>query len=65
VEDPGDHGKSKRNRIVEKAGLQDVLLKDPRFQAPTTETKKAILKALGLGGHEALRTAELRRDHAP
>jgi hypothetical protein len=49
VEDPGDHGKSKRNRIVEKAGLQDVLLKDPRFQAPTTETKKAILKALGLG----------------
>jgi hypothetical protein len=49
VEDPGDHGKSKRNRIVEKAGLQDVLLKDKRFQAPTTETKKAILKALGLG----------------
>ena len=49
MEDPGDHGKSKRNRIVEKAGLQDVLLKDPRFQAPTTETKKAILKALGLG----------------
>jgi hypothetical protein len=49
VEDPGDHGKSKRNRIVEKAGLKDVLLKDPRFQAPTTETKKAILKALGLG----------------
>ena len=49
MEDPGDHGKSKRNRIVEKAGLQDVLLKDKRFQAPTTETKKAILKALGLG----------------
>jgi len=49
VEDPGDHGKSKRNRVVEKAGLQDVLLKDPRFQAPATETKKALLKALGLG----------------
>jgi hypothetical protein len=49
VEDPGDHGKSKRNKIVEKAGLQDVLLRDKRFQAPTTETKKAILKALGLG----------------
>jgi hypothetical protein len=26
-----------------------VLLKDPRFQAPSTETKKALLKALGLG----------------
>ena len=49
MEDPGDHGKSKRNRIVEKAGLKDVLLRDKRFQAPTTETKKAILKALGLG----------------
>jgi hypothetical protein len=49
VEDPGDHGKSKRNRVVEKAGLQDVLLKDPRFQAPSTETKKALLMALGLG----------------
>jgi len=49
VEDHGDHGKSKRNRVVEKAGLHDVLLKDRRFQAPSTETKKAILKALGLG----------------
>lgn len=49
MEDPGDHGKSKRNRIVEKAGLKDVLLRDKRFQAPTTDTKKAILKALGLG----------------
>jgi hypothetical protein len=49
VEDHGDHGKSKRNRVVEKAGLQDVLLKDHRFQAPSTETKKAILKSLGLG----------------
>jgi len=49
VEDLGDYGKSKRNRVVEKAGLHDVLLKDPRFQAPTTETKKAILKGLGLG----------------
>ena len=49
MEDLGDHGKSKRNRLVEKAGLQDVLLKDLRFQAPTTETKKAILKRLGLG----------------
>ncbi len=48
MEDHGDHSKSKRNRIVEKAGLQDVLLKDKRFQAPTTDTKKAILKALGL-----------------
>jgi hypothetical protein len=47
VEDPGDHGKS--NRVVEKAGLHDVLLKDLRFQAPTTETKKAILMGLGLG----------------
>ncbi len=49
MEDLGDHGKSKRNRVVEKAGLLDVLLKDPRFQAPSTETKKALLKALGLG----------------
>ncbi len=49
MEDHGDHGKSKRNRVVEKTGLQDVLLKDRRFQAPSTETKKAILKALGLG----------------
>jgi hypothetical protein len=49
VEDLGDYGKSKRNRVVEKAGLHDVLLKDLRFQAPTTETKKAILKGLGLG----------------
>ncbi len=40
--------KSGDNQVVEKAGLQDVLLKDPRFQAPTTETKKAILRALGL-----------------
>ena len=49
MEDLGDHGKSKRNRVVEKAGLNDVLLKDLRFQAPTTATKKAILKGLGLG----------------
>ena len=49
MKDLGDHGKSKRNRVVEKAGLQDVLLKDPRFQSPSTETKKALLKALGLG----------------
>ena len=48
MEDPGDHGKSKRNRVVEKAGLNDVLLKDPRFQAPDLETKKAILAGLGL-----------------
>ncbi len=41
--------KSSDNRVVEKAGLQDVLLKDQRFQAPTNETKKAILNALGLG----------------
>ena len=49
MEEPGDHGKSKRNRIVEKAGLKDVLLKDKRFQTPTTKTKKAILQGLGLG----------------
>ena len=49
MEEPGDHGKSKRNRIVEKAGLKDVLLKDKRFQTPTTKTKKAILHGLGLG----------------
>ena len=49
MEDLGDHGKSKRNRVVEKAGLHDVLLKDLRFQAPSTETRKAILKGLGLG----------------
>ena len=49
MEELGDHGKSQRNRAVEKAGLHDVLLKDLRFQAPTTETKKAILKGLGLG----------------
>ena len=49
MEDHGSHGKSKRNRVVEKAGLHDVLLKDPRFQAPSTETKRHILKALGLG----------------
>jgi hypothetical protein len=29
VEDLGDHGKSKRNRVVEKAGLYDVLVKNP------------------------------------
>ena len=40
--------KSGDNRIVEKAGLQDVLLQDQRFQARTTGTKKAILKGLGL-----------------
>ena len=49
VESPGDQfTKSKRHRGVEKAGLQDVLLRDSRFQAPTTEVKKAILKGLGL-----------------
>jgi hypothetical protein len=53
VEDLGDHGKSKRNRIVEKAGLSDVLLKDPRFQAPDLETKKAILVTLGLSDTKA------------
>jgi hypothetical protein len=42
VEDLGDHGKSKCNRVVEKAGLKDVLLKDLRFQAPTTETKNVV-----------------------
>ena len=53
MEDPGDHGKSKRNRVVEKAGLNDVLLKDPRFQAPNLETKKAILVGLGLTDSKA------------
>jgi hypothetical protein len=49
VESPRDQfTKSKRNRGVEKTGLQDVLLRDPRFQAPTTEVKKAILRGLGL-----------------
>lgn len=48
MEDLGDHGKSRRNRAVEKAGLNDVLLKDPRFQAPDTELKRAILRSLGL-----------------
>ena len=52
MESPGNHGKSKRNRIVEKAGLKDVLLKDKRFQAPTAATKKAILAALGLADNE-------------
>jgi hypothetical protein len=42
VEDLGDHGKSQRNRAVEKAGLHDVLLKDMRFQAPTTATKNVV-----------------------
>ena len=53
MEDPGDYGKSKRNRVVEKAGLNDVLLKDQRFQAPDLETKKAILIALGLTDSKA------------
>jgi hypothetical protein len=53
VEDLGDHGKSKRNRVVEKAGLNDVLLKDQRFQAPDLETKKAILIALRLTDSKA------------
>lgn len=49
MEDRGDHGKSRRNRVVEKAGLHDVLLRDSRFQAPSTATKKALLRSLGLG----------------
>lgn len=44
-----EHGKSKANRIVEDAGLA-VLLRDPRFQAPSTELRKSILKHLGLSG---------------
>lgn len=44
-----EHGKSKANRIVEDAGLV-VLLRDPRFQAPSTELRKSILKHLGLSG---------------
>jgi hypothetical protein len=46
--DAGDHGKSARNRVTEKAGLV-VLLADPRFQAPDTATKKELLKHFGLG----------------
>ena len=42
MEDVGDYGKSQRNRVVEKAGLNDVLLKDLRFQAPTTATKNDV-----------------------
>ena len=49
MDDWGDHGKSGRNRVVEKAGLQDVLLKDPRFQAPPLDVKRAILAGFGLG----------------
>lgn len=53
MEDLGDHGKSKRNRAVEKAGLQEVLLRDERFQAPDLETKKLILVSLGLTDSKA------------
>lgn len=49
VENPGDYGKSRRNRVVEKAGLHDVLLRDSRYQAPSTGTKKAILRTQVLG----------------
>lgn len=44
----GDHEKSAKNRVTEKAGLV-VLLADPRFQAPDTATKKELLKHFGLG----------------
>lgn len=46
---PGDHEKSAKNRVTEKAGLA-VLLADAkgRFQAPDTATKKELLKHLGL-----------------
>ncbi len=45
----GDHEKSAKNRVTEKAGLA-VLLADAkgRFQAPDTATKKELLKHLGL-----------------
>jgi hypothetical protein len=45
----GTHGKSRRNRTVEKEGLRDVLLKDRRFQVPCLEVKRGILRGLGLG----------------
>lgn len=50
----GDHEKSAKNRVTEKAGLA-VLLDDKqgRFQAPDTATKKALLKHIGLGEDSA------------
>lgn len=44
-----EHNKSKANRVVEDEGLA-VLLSDPRFQAPDTKLRKAILERMGLGG---------------
>jgi hypothetical protein len=44
-----EHRKSKANRIVEDAGLA-VLLKDGKFQAPSTGLRKSILRHLGLDG---------------
>lgn len=49
----GDHKKSAKNRVTERAGLV-VLLSDTRFQAPDTATKKELLKHLGLGEDIAL-----------
>lgn len=44
-----EHKKSKANRAVEDAGLI-VLLRDKRFQAPSTELRKSIIRHLGLDG---------------
>ena len=44
-----EHNKSKSNRVVENEGLA-VLLRDSRFQSPSTNLRKAILSQLGLGG---------------
>lgn len=51
---PGDHEKSAKNRVTEKAGLA-VLLADAkgRFQAPDTAAKKELLKHFGLGEDSA------------
>ena len=49
MEKTGDYEKSRLNRVVEKAGLRDLLLKDKRFQAPSRPLKLAILRQLGLG----------------
>ncbi len=44
-----EHNKSKSNRVVENEGIA-VLLRDTRFQSPSTNLKKAILSQMGLGG---------------
>lgn len=44
-----EHNKSKSNRVVENEGLA-VLLRDTRFQSPSTNLRKAILSQMGLVG---------------